>query len=160
MIFVLASLLTNPLDCYCQLVSWLGGGRNGTPAPTVLEFSIVSININIPLSRILSYILELLLNRKREKRVFVESSDIASQTAIRRWFHSRSHFLSVATFTWPNLNKCFKSETWCEWIGWEQRVKIKKKKKTEEEKDRGKKRHRVRHDRMAISQSNSNRMRI
>lgn len=35
-----------------------------------------------------------------------------------------------------------------------------KDKKPEEEKDRGKKRRRVRHDRMAISQSNSNRMRI
>lgn len=60
----------------------------------------------------------------REERVSVESSGITSQTAIKCWFHSLSHFHSVVVFTTPNLNRCFKSERWCEWTEWQQWVKV------------------------------------
>lgn len=82
---VLASLLTNPLDCYRQSVRLLG--ENRTSAPTVLDSQLKRW-------RVMFCFLELLRDRKWEESVLEQSSD--SPHSHQAGFHSPPQFLSVA----------------------------------------------------------------
>lgn len=111
---LLVSFFTSPLDCY-QSVSWLAENHWSGSLHHIDQQQ------STPLSRKLTHTLELLDNRKREKRVLAESSQ---RWLAKRWFHSLLHFLFFFSFfplffTWPDWNKRFKSEwwCWCEWTG-------------------------------------------
>lgn len=135
LIFVLASFHTDPLDCYCQFVSWLGKTRTpNSHCSRLLKRSDQHSYSSFLYSAVRSWTAP--EKEAREERVFVESPGITSQTAIKHCFHSPPRFLSTAVSMQPNLNWCFKSERRCGRIGWKQPVEIKKRgRKTKEWKD-------------------------
>lgn len=87
------------------MVSWSSGSRKTDPQLPLIFIS--QLTLSLKKSVVPSGISQL-----REKRAFAETSGIAPETAIKRWFHLLSHFLLLALFMWPDRNKRFKSERW------------------------------------------------